>query len=99
MPGSLVCFNPPCRKSFAITEVLYACPQCGGLLEASFDFAGLNADTLRCVWRERRLSEAPLDKSGVWRYREMFPFLDDYSCVVTLREGNTPLFDAPIAAH
>ena len=29
----------------------------------------------------------------------MIPFLDDYAHVVTLREGNTPLLDAPIAAR
>src|SRR5712692_379984 len=99
MPGILQCFNPSCRKAFDITEVLYTCPRCGGLLEASFGWAGLDPEALRCLWRERRLSEAPLDKSGVWRYREMFPFLDDYSSVVTLREGNTPLLEAPIAAR
>jgi threonine synthase len=54
---------------------------------------------LRQLFRERRLSNAPLDQSGVWRYRELFPFLRDYSQVVTLREGNTPLLDAPGAAE
>ena len=44
------------------------------------------------------MSNAPLDQSGVWRYRECIPFLDDYDRVVTLREGNTPLLDAPRAA-
>ena len=34
----------------------------------------------------------------MWRYRELFPFLDDVAHVVTLREGNTPLLDGPIAA-
>ena len=52
----------------------------------------------RRTFRERRTSNAPLDQSGVWRYRELFPFLDDYRHVVTLREGNTPLLDGPIAA-
>jgi threonine synthase len=55
-------------------------------------------ESLKKIFRERRLSNAPLDQSGVWRYRELFPFLDDYANVVTLREGNTPLLDAPIAA-
>jgi threonine synthase len=53
---------------------------------------------LRRLFRERRLSNSPLDQSGVWRYRELFPFLEDYNRVVTLREGNTPLLDAPRAA-
>ena len=53
---------------------------------------------LKRTFRERRTSNAPLDQSGVWRYRELFPFLDDLRHVVTLREGNTPLLDGPIAA-
>ena len=32
---------------------------------------------LKRLFRERRTSNAPLDQSGVWRYRELFPFLDD----------------------
>ena len=51
------------------------------------------------MWRDRRTSNAPLDQSGVWRYRELIGFLDDYRQVVTLREGNTPLLDAPRAAQ
>ena len=53
---------------------------------------------LKKLFRERRMNNAPLDQSGVWRYRELFPFLDDYRHVVTLREGNTPLLNGPIAA-
>lgn len=45
------------------------------------------------------MSNLPLDQSGVWRYREMFPFLDDLSHVVTLREGNTPLLESAQAAR
>jgi threonine synthase len=94
----LVCFNPECRAEYAITDILYNCTRCGGLLEASYRF---DADTaaLKKTFRERRMSNAPLDASGVWRYRELFPFLDDYSYVTTLREGNTPLLDAPAAAE
>jgi len=98
MAANLVCFNAGCRAAFSITDVLYNCPKCGGLLEACYDFSAFSAETVRRLWRERRLSDAPLDRSGVWRYREMFPFLDDFSRVVTLREGNTPLLDAPTAA-
>jgi threonine synthase len=96
--AELVCFNPRCRAQFSITEVLYNCPPCGALLEADYSAFG-EADRLRSLFRERRLSNAPLDQSGVWRYRELFPFLEDYAQVVTLREGNTPLLDAPQAAQ
>jgi len=95
--AELVCFNDGCRARYAITEVLYNCPKCGGLMEAAYG-ATQQPETLKKIFRERRLNNTPLDQSGVWRYREMFPFLDDYSNVVTLREGNTPLLDAPIAA-
>jgi threonine synthase len=54
---------------------------------------------LKRLFRERRTGNAPLDASGVWRYRELFPFLDDYTHVVTLREGNTPLLDSLAAAR
>jgi threonine synthase len=99
MSAYLVCFNRACRARFDIGEVLYNCPRCGGLLEAAYDDAPQDPETLKNTWRERRLSDAPLCQSGVWRYREMFPFLDDDRHAVTLREGNTPLLDAPLAAN
>src|SRR5882724_10832031 len=94
----LVCFEAACRTRYEITDVLYNCPKCGALLEVCY--AGNRPDPadLRRTFRERRMSNAALDASGVWRYRELFPFLDDYSHVVTLREGNTPLLDAGSAA-
>lgn len=99
MSASLSCFNKSCGRRFAITEVLYNCPDCGGLLEAVYEGPAVDADSLKKVFRERRMDNAPLNQSGVWRYRELFPFLDDYRHVVTLREGNTPLLDAPCAAR
>src|SRR6476646_10033362 len=99
MSAELVCFEERCRARFPITEVIYNCPQCGGLLEASYDFAHLDPDALKHEWRQRRTCNAPLDQSGVWRYREIIPFLEDYHAVVTLREGNTPMLPAPRAAE
>jgi threonine synthase len=99
MPAELSCFAEKCRARFAITDVLYNCPHCGGLLEAVYDPPEQSALMLKRIWRERRLSNAPLDQSGVWRYREFIPFLSSYNCVVTLREGNTPLLEAKHAAE
>jgi threonine synthase len=99
MPAELACFEERCRARFPITEIIYNCPRCGGLLEAVYPAPeGHPADWKR-MWRDRRTSNAPLDQSGVWRYRELIAFLDDYRQVVTLREGNTPLLDAPRAAQ
>jgi threonine synthase len=97
--AALRCINETCAAHFGIEEVLYNCPRCDGLLEAVYSGPSPSADELKQTFRNRRLSNALLDQSGVWRYRELFPFLDDVSHVVTLREGNTPLLDGPIAAR
>ena len=45
------------------------------------------------------MDNGPLNQSGVWRYREMLPF-DGAKAdqIITLREGSTPLLNAPVAA-
>jgi threonine synthase len=98
MASELVCFEPQCRARYDITEIIYNCPKCGGLLEAGYDKPALDAPALKKLWRERRMCNTPLDQSGVWRYRECLPF-DSFDHAVTLREGNTPLLDAPRAAQ
>ena len=97
MPAELACFNQECHARFPVTDVLYNCPRCGGLIEVVYPKR--DASGWKTLWRERRMSNAPLDQSGVWRYREFLPFLDDDRHVVTLREGCTPLLDAPRAAR
>jgi threonine synthase len=99
MSAELVCFEEPCRARFPITEVIYNCPRCGGLLEVGYPPMSAAPAELKRIWRERRTTNAPLDQSGVWRYREIVPFLDSYDNVVTLREGHTPLLPAPRAAE
>src|SRR4051794_41867413 len=98
MPAQLACFEEACRARFPITEVLYNCPRCGGLIESVYDWPQSTSGWKK-MWRERRMSNAPIDQSGVWRYREFLPFLEDYSPGVTLREGSTPLLDSPRAAE
>src|SRR5436305_670649 len=98
MTAELGCIDEGCGARFAITEVLYNCPRCGRLLEAVYGRPTQSADELKALWRARRCSNAPLDQSGVWRYREFIPFLEDYSHAVTLREGCTPLLEGRQAA-
>ena len=95
--ASLLCINPSCAARFPLDEVIYTCPRCGALLEASAP-AARDAAALKRLWRERRMSNAPEDRSGVWRYRELLPF-EDVSRIVTLAEGNTPVLEAPRAAR
>ncbi|MGW8178560.1 MAG: threonine synthase [bacterium] len=69
-------------------------------MDISYDFSELDGSELKRLFHQRRSSSDRLDISGVWRYRELLPFdEEDYSHVVTLGEGNTPLLDAPKAAE
>lgn len=54
-----------------------------------------NAGALRWLWKDRRSSTQAIDQSGVWRFRDLLPILDDPQHAVTLREGNTPLYAMP----
>src|SRR5216684_1256254 len=99
MPSELICFEQNCRARFPITEVLYNCPRCGGLLEVDLGSGSVDATALKRTWRERRMCNTIADQSGVWRYREMLPFEGNVHLAVSLREGNTPLLDAPMAAQ
>lgn len=99
MLAELLCFEPSCRARYAITDVIYSCPRCGGLLEVAYTGDWPTPQQLKRTWRERRMDNSPLEQSGVWRYRELYPFVEDYRHVVTLREGNTPVLDAPVAAR
>jgi threonine synthase len=75
----------------------FRCSQCGNLLEItdpSWKSASLPVAALRSIWRDRRSSNASLDLSGVWRFRELLP-APQSEHVVTLREGNVPLYELP----
>ena len=99
MQANLVCFTPTCRAKYLLSDVLYQCPQCGGLLEVEYDWSETNTSSWKELWRERRMDNGPLNQSGVWRYREMLPFERvPADQIITLREGSTPLLQAPLAA-
>jgi threonine synthase len=92
------CIVPGCAAQFGIREQIYGCPRCGGPLEIEIPLELLKSvPDLRERWQARAASHEPRDRSGVWRFRELLPF-DDDARVVTLFEGNTPLYDAPRSA-
>lgn len=92
------CINIDCASEFELDERLYVCSRCGDLLDVeSVGIGDRDAESLRVLWRERRLSNDARDRSGVWRFREFLPF-DEEVDVVSLSEGNTPLYDAPRCA-
>lgn len=83
----------------------FRCEHCNELFEVLY--AGWNSpgqtrpnpSALRWLWRERRSSLELADRSGVWRFREMLPILDSLENIVSLSEGNTPLYDLPRSAR
>src|SRR5882672_10444758 len=92
------CLDPACGARFKLNERLYVCPACGGLLDVALEpSTDPDPERLRDVWTRRLASFDSNDRSGVWRYRELLPFAAD-APIVTLAEGNTPLYDAPVSA-
>jgi threonine synthase len=85
--------------------LILRCAQCGDLLEVVFPdlesgrAAGFDAAALKHLWQQRRTSRLPIDESGVWRFRELLPALHDWRQAITLREGNTPLYELPRCAR
>lgn len=73
------------------------CAACGGLVEVKYDFGHPGVESWREKWRRRRIRPEPVDRSGVWRFRELIPFTGPDSRIVSLCEGSTPLASAPRA--
>ena len=85
----------------------FRCGVCSSLFEVVYPWTSgeggdgqsvPNASALRWLWQERRTSSQAIDQSGVWRFRDLLPILKAPEDAVTLREGNTPLYDLPRAA-
>jgi threonine synthase len=78
----------------------FRCPQCGNLLEiTNSSWNSRNPTALKSLWRERRILNEAIDLSGVWRFREFLPAPQSEQQIVTLREGNTPLYELPQSSH
>src|SRR5580698_8017886 len=79
----------------------FRCIECGDLYEVVYpswsagshaEIRKPNASAMRWLWKERCCSNTEADQSGVWRFREMLHILRDETNIVSLREGNTPLY-------
>jgi threonine synthase len=93
------CIEATCGARYSLNERLYVCPRCGGLLDVLRETQGVgDASALRDLWTGRLASMDARDRSGVWRYRELLPFAGTVA-IVTLAEGNTPLYEAPRATE
>jgi threonine synthase len=76
-----------CARLFSVSEIEYACPECGGNLDVLYDYASIG----------KRLTRASLaaDRNyTIWRYRALLP-VQDSSPVPPLAVGWTPVYDCP----
>ncbi len=70
-----------------------ACAACGELLAFVLATDAIDGLAIDGTARLRRASVDPIDRSGVWRYRELLPPID-VDAITTLREGDVPLYEA-----
>lgn len=96
---TLKCFGCGARIGGQEARPDFRCAECGDLFEVEYAGWGQrqghdrpNPGALKWLWRERRCSSEALDQSGVWRFRELLPILDNFGNAVSLHEGNTPLY-------
>jgi len=74
----------------------FRCAHCGDLLEITYPHwkeSGGAGQDLKSTWRQRRVSQSAVDLSGVWRFRDVLPGLENDDQAITLREGNAPLYE------
>jgi len=79
----------------------FRCASCRDLLDIVYPTwkqASPDPARLKSLWRQRRMSLDTADLSGVWRFRELLPNAHANE-IVTLREGNTPLYELPQCAR
>jgi threonine synthase len=80
----------------------FRCSECADLLEITYPYwkdAKPDLDQVKFIWQDRRISSSPIDLSGVWRFRDVLPLLEKAEDVVTLQEGNTPVYQLPRCAR
>src|SRR5687767_6884281 len=98
------CINPGCAATYAIQQVLVACPKCGSLLDIRYDWDRLPIPKSLAFFEHRWSTKGSgvqgiLDFSGVWRFRELMPFFRSEDQIVTIGEGRTVLQTADLLAR
>jgi threonine synthase len=88
------CISRKCGATYAVDQVLFACPACGDLLDVSYDWAHAPVPRRLQDFEQKWGRRAdPLALSGVWRFHELLPFASP-EYVVTVGEGQTLLHRA-----
>jgi len=85
------CVMPACGATYDVSEERTSCEACGALLDIVYDWDRLPVPgSLKDFEKKWSRRNEPLERSGVWRFRELLPFAPDDK-IVTIGEGQTPL--------
>ncbi len=76
-----------CGETFDAETATHRCPDCGGILDPTYDYDAVELD-------RDTLAERPFET--MWRYEELLPFTRD--AAVTMDEGATQLVECPALA-
>jgi len=76
-----------CEETFDAETATHRCPDCGGILDPTYDYDAL--DVSRETFESRRFD-------SMWRYEELLPFPRD--AAVSMDEGATALVECPTLA-
>lgn len=94
------CMSLSCGATFAIDELLTACPRCGNLLDVRYEWKKIKlpktAKKLGLVNQEKSAGGL-CQVSGVWRFGDLLSFADK-KYRATIGEGHTQLRCSPIVA-
>jgi threonine synthase len=98
------CINPACQSAFPIEQTIVSCDACGSLLDIRYDWSRLPIPKSLSFFEHRwgtkgTNTEGSIDFSGVWRFRELFPFYRTEADIVTIGEGRTTLQTADLLAR
>lgn len=84
-----------CDETYPLTEVIYRCKKCGGLLEVRHDMDLLKqrrATEWKTLFEQRYMRTQYPYGSGVWGKKELVcPIIDDNN-IISMYEGGTNLF-------
>jgi threonine synthase len=89
----LQCIEESCGRRYPLDNPEHLCAACGALLDVRYDFPRADPAALRRTWEQRKAGSAVEDQSGVWRFRELLPFVPAERDVISLSEGRTPLVE------
>jgi threonine synthase len=98
------CINPDCSRTFPIDQIIVSCDACGSLLDIRYNWSRLpipkSLNFFEHRWSTKGINtEGSIDFSGVWRFRELFPFYRTEADIVTIGEGRTTLQTADLLAR